>query len=297
MLCSSKPAEGGLNAVQRVRSTSQANNRALCNATSKAAKCLVGSGRRQEVNSQQTVNHIRALTKNTRCAPNVALANLNQLASKMQARQTCTNQARGGQRVQNQPHAFHLAVVGCLAQVNILCGSGTHNMLYSHRPQQMPLQAATCCGPHLATKGMDHLTSCQANASCGGMNQNRLSAVAWKSCSMAHGNINSHEDGHHSARFHKTRRLWDRNNKLLQGVSMRSQTARGQTSHPNANLQRIWSITHRRVPYTTHNTRHVTSWRTRVTWIRTKNIQDVPEVQSNSHHLQENHAFASHTRV
>ena len=93
----------GLNAVQRVRSTSQANNRALCNATSKAAKCLVGSGRRQEVNSQQTVNHIRALTKNTRCAPNVALANLNQLASKMQVRQTYQPSPRRSESSESTP--------------------------------------------------------------------------------------------------------------------------------------------------------------------------------------------------
>ena len=51
--------------------------------TSKAAEGLVRSCWRQEVHSQETVHHIRALQVHTRCAPYVALAYLNQLTSRV----------------------------------------------------------------------------------------------------------------------------------------------------------------------------------------------------------------------
>ncbi|QDZ22809.1 hypothetical protein A3770_08p53270 [Chloropicon primus] len=152
-------------------------------------------------------------------------------------------------------------------------------MLYAHRSQQVPLQTATCCGPHLATKGMNHLTSSQAYASRSGMHQYSLTCIAWKRCCMAHGNIYGHEHSDHGACLHKTSGLGNRHNKLMQSVCVRSQTTRCQTCHPDANLQCIWSIMQMTgVPHITHDTRHVTSWRTRISWISSKNIQDVPEI-------------------
>ena len=180
MLCSSQPAKSGLYAIQCMASAPQAHNSTRCNTTCKAAKCLVCSGRRQEVNSQQTVNNIRTLLRDTRCAPNVTLAKFHQLSSEMQARQTRAHHTRRSQRVQNQSHTLNLSIEGRLSQISILRGSGAHNMLNTHGSQQMPLQAATSCGPHLATKGMNHLARCQTNASSSSVHKDRLLLVTWK---------------------------------------------------------------------------------------------------------------------
>ena len=91
MLGASQPTQSRLDSIQGVRSASQTSHSTLRNATCKAAQSLVGSGRWQEVHSQKTVHHIWTLLEYTSRAPYVTLANLNQLTSKMQARQTCSH--------------------------------------------------------------------------------------------------------------------------------------------------------------------------------------------------------------
>ena len=106
VLGASKPAQRRLSAVQRMARAAQARHRPVADARSKVTKRRLRAGRRQEVHRKQAIHDVWAIALHSGCAPNVALPELHELPTALQARQARAHHARRGQRVEHKANAL-----------------------------------------------------------------------------------------------------------------------------------------------------------------------------------------------